>query len=188
MKDIQTILGNLATDPVRAVRRLREVEDGAQVIAALRASATDDARQLLCDVLGFRGEGGAVDALVDCLGDPSAEVRSSAADALAKIADRRAGPALLARVLAPEPDPGVYRMLVVALGAVGHDDAIAVLLPMLDSPDPSLRGSAAWSLGVLGGQEALPVLTAALDGESSPYAADRMREAAALLTRGARKT
>jgi HEAT repeat protein len=128
-------------------------------------------------VLGFRHEPSAVDALIDALSSSSRKVRSSAADALAKIADRRAGPALLARLELPDPDPGVRRMLAAAVGAVGHREAIPLLISLLSHPDASLRGSAAWSLGALRATEALPQLEAALREEKAPYPMQRMQEA-----------
>ncbi len=181
MTDPQDILDALAGRPADTVRRLRATEDGALLVAALREATTDDARQLLCDVLGFRHERGAVDVLVEHLTSASSGVRSSAADALAKIGDRQAGPALLAQLIAPEPDPGAFRMIVVALGAVGHRESISVLVPMLDSSNPSLRGSAAWSLGALAASEALQALSEALRRETNQYPTARMREAIAAL-------
>lgn len=177
----QDILDALAARPAATVQSLRTAEDGAAIMAALRVATTADARELLCDILGFRHERGAVDLLIECLADASSGVRNSAADALAKIGDGRAGPALLARILAPDPDPGVYRMLVVAVGAVGHRESISTLIPMLAADNPSLRGSAAWSLGALRAREALPDLANALRREDSPYSVDRMREAIATI-------
>src|SRR5690242_505057 len=117
MNDAQQILSELAAHPGPTRDRLRTLDDGEAIIAALRAATTDDAREILCDVLGARHEKAAIDALIDCVADASPDVRSSAADALAAIGDRRAGPALLARLELPEPEDDVRRMIVAALGA-----------------------------------------------------------------------
>jgi HEAT repeat protein len=175
--DPNAILDEIAAAPAAARDRLRTLDDGPVLVAALRLASTDLARQILCDVLGFRHEPSAVDALIDALSASSHKVRSSAADALAKIADRHAGPALLARLELPEPDAGVRRMLAAAVGAVGHREAIPLLTSLLTDPDASLRGSSAWSLGALGATEALPHLEAAIRAEQAGYPAQRMQEA-----------
>lgn len=77
----------------------------------------------------------------------------------------------------PDPDLGVRRMLLVALGAVKCREAIPLLMEWLSNPDPSQRGGAAWSLGALGAEQALAVLEDAARRESSAYPAERMREA-----------
>jgi HEAT repeat protein len=171
------ILAEIATAPGAARDRLRTLDDGAVVVAALRLASNDIARQILCDVLGFRHEPSAVDALIDALSSSCVKVRAAAADALAKIADRRAGSALLARLELPDPDPGVRRMLAASLGAVGHRDAIPLLTALLTDADASLRGSAAWSIAALRATEALPQLEAAVRTEQVPYATQRMKEA-----------
>src|SRR5690242_6188215 len=59
-------------------------------------------RQILCDILGERCELDAVPALLRCLYDPAFGVRNSAADALGKIGDSQAGPALLDRFVSED--------------------------------------------------------------------------------------
>jgi HEAT repeat protein len=181
MDDAQHILSELTAQTGGTRDRLRALDDGAPIIEALRAATTDHAKQVLCDVLGFRHETAAIDALIGCVADPSARVRSSAADALAKIGDRRAGPALLARLELPEPEDGVRRMVVAALGAVRYSEAIPHLIPLIASPDPSMRGSAAWSLGNLRARDALPALRDAARLEKEAYPAQRLREAIAAI-------
>lgn len=177
MADPQTVIDDLVRAPGETMTRLRQAPAGLPLVEALALAPDADIRTLVCDVLGFRKEPGAVDALVACLDDESPSVRSSAADALAKIRDPRAGAPLFVRAALPEPDAGVRRMIVAALGAVGHHPAIPLLTELLESTDPSLRGNAAWSLGELRAQGVAPVLHAALARERSAFAADRMREA-----------
>lgn len=178
MNDPQHVLAELERAPAETKERLRGGEsDAATLLAALASAASAQQRVLLCDALGARAEPSALDALLGRLEDESAKVRSAAADALAKLRDERAGATLLARVLLPEPDEGARRMMVVALGAVGHRPAVPALIELLQSPHPSMRGSAAWSLGALRAPSAALPLRLALERELAVYPADRMREA-----------
>jgi HEAT repeat protein len=181
MNDARDILTELDAHPGKTRDRLRTLDDGTPIIAALRAATSDRAKEILCDILGARHETAAVEALLECVAHPSPGVRSSAADALAAIGDGRAGPALLARLDLPEPEAEVRRMIVAALGAVGHGDAIPHLIPLIASADPSMRGTAAWSLGALRARAALPALLAAARHETDAYPAQRLREAIAAI-------
>lgn len=184
MADPQTLIDDLVRAPGETVTRLRAAPAGVPLVEALALAPDAHTRMLVCDVLGFRKEAGAVDALIACLEDESAKVRSSAADALAKIGDARAGAPIYARAVLPESDPGTRRMLVAALGAVGHQPAIPLLTELLHATDPSLRGNAAWSLGALRATGATSALREALVRERSAFAADRIRSALASITGG----
>lgn len=161
-----------------------EAVPGDALVEALRAAAGVIPRAVLCDALGFRHEKQAVGDLVACLEDESPGVRSSAADALAKIGDPAAGPALMARFELPDPDLGVRRMLLSALGAVGHREAIPLLIRWLGNPDPSQRGAAAWSLGAMRAEEALTALEEALEVERVAYPKERISAAIRALRAG----
>lgn len=154
-----------------------EAVPGDALVEALRAAREEIPRAVLCDALGFRHEKSAVGDLIACLEDESPRVRSSAADALAKIGDPAAGQALMARFELPDPDLGVRRMLLSALGAVGHRPAIPLLIRWLGNPDPSQRGAAAWSLGAMRAEEALTALEEALRVERIAYPRQRISEA-----------
>lgn len=148
----------------------------AEIIEALRMSTAPLVRQILCDILGERGDEGAVDILINALQDASVGVRSSAADALAKIGDSRAGEALMGR-LKVERSAGVRQMIAAALGAVGYRPAVPKLVLMLKEASATTRGCAAWSLGTLRSKEAGRALEQALNVEANSYAANRMKEA-----------
>lgn len=183
MNDPQHVLAELERAPGETKERLRAGEsDAVTLLAALASATTAQHRAFLCDALGARAEPSSVDALIGCLQDESAKVRSAAADALAKLRDQRAGAPLLARVLLPEPDGGAHRMMVAALGAVGHRPAVPVLIELLQSAHPSMRGSAAWSLGALRAPSAALPLRLALERELASYPAERMREALRAIT------
>jgi HEAT repeat protein len=91
--------------------------------AALDLAEQSLTRQLIADLLGFQAAPQGVPPLLRALRDPSAGVRSSAADALGKIMWMR-GPEsapgaaeALRGALQDESDPAMRRMLESALGA-----------------------------------------------------------------------
>lgn len=166
----------------QAKQRIMADASATEIVRALETCNAEIARQILCDILGVRHAQAAVPILITCLGDSASGVRSAAADALAKIGDRRAGPALLERFTTLESELPVRQMLAVALGAVQCQEATPHLIASLRHTDGSLRGCAAWSLGHLGAAEALLPLQEALRYEQMPYATERMREAVAHLS------
>ena len=153
-----------------------------EIVKAIDESPNPITVQILCDVLGELRVKEAVPKLTECLAHPAKGVRSSAADALAKVGAEQAGPMLLERFSGAETEISVVRMLAVALGAVGYRSAIPQLVEALKSPDASLRGSAAWSLGALEAREAEEVLRLALQIECNSYARARMKEAIGIIT------
>jgi HEAT repeat protein len=147
-----------------------------ELCRALESCSKSHTRQILCDVLGFRHAKSAVSPLLLCLDDAEASVRSSAADALGKIGDPRAGAALMKR-FEQENVIAVRRTLAVALGAVGCKLAVPLLINCLTEDDLSLRGCAAWSLGMLRAIEALPLLHTVLQHETEAYPKTRIQVA-----------
>jgi HEAT repeat protein len=161
----------------RTKQRIKRAAAPTEIIQALDESSNPTTVQILCDLLGELRAGEAVPKLVACLAHPAKGVRSSAADALAKVGAEEAGATLLARFSGAEREISVVRMLAAALGAVGYLPAIPQLVEALKSPDASLRGSAAWSLGALEAREAEESLRLALGTEENSYARARMKEA-----------
>lgn len=174
-KQIVDLLTQPCDDRRQSVRRLYK-SDASSLIDALTLTRNTHARQILCDVLGFRHERTAVPVLVEMLRDASAGVRASAADALGKIRDRAAGPAL-ETLLRTDSDSGVRTMCAAALGAVRHVDAIPLLIVSVKDPWIALRGCAAWSLGYLRAAEAEAALKEALQTESDDGTAGKMIDA-----------
>jgi HEAT repeat protein len=146
------------------------------IIEAIRIPASAPVRAGLCDVLGFRHEPTAVPVLVEMLDDPDPGVRSAAADALAKIGNPEAGPALEDR-FRTELSSEVRSMLAAALGAVGRTQAISLLIESLNDPWEVLRGCAAWSLGHLKALEAEDALTQAVKREQNAYSKTQLERA-----------
>jgi HEAT repeat protein len=161
--------GYIVKSQIRKEASIREL------IAALHQTTNSHVREVLCDLLGELQAKTAFPVLITCLEDSAAGVRSSAADALAKIGNPLAGEALMKRFAGIETEIEVQRMIAVALGAVGYRPAIPLLIKALVSIDPDLRGSAAWSLGVLKSLEAANSLEQALSHEKELYPRERMK-------------
>jgi HEAT repeat protein len=173
--DVIRLLTDAPSDFRPAMKILSRV--GAPVIIeAIRTSASSPFRGALCDVLGFRHEPTAVPVLIEMLDDPDPGVRSAAADALAKIGDPEAGPALDDR-FRTELSSEVRSMLAAALGAVGRTQAIPMLIESLNDPWDALRGCAAWSLGHLKALEAEDALTQAVTREQGAYSKTQLERA-----------
>jgi HEAT repeat protein len=153
-----------------------------EIISALQHIDQALHRQILCDILGELHAQDALVPLIACLDDESSRVRSSAADALAKLGNVAAGRALLEHYLYIETELPVRQMLAAALGAVKYREAIPALMLGLQDADASLRGAVAWSLGHLEATESYSALQEALKHETFPYAIERMREAIAHLS------
>jgi HEAT repeat protein len=148
--------------------------------AAVHELAAALTRQILCDILGERRATEAVPELLQALDDPSPNVRSSAADALAQAGDVRVGASLLEHYHG-ERDDDVRVMLAIALGAVGYEPAIPDLVRALDDPYRTLQMEAAWSLGELGASEARQDLTRVLARMTTDHARGVVRQAIAKL-------
>jgi HEAT repeat protein len=155
---------------------LRQQASVKELCRALELCSKAHTRQVLCDALGFRHAKTAVPLLVQCLEDSASGVRSSAADALGKIGDPRAGTALMHH-FQQEIELPVRRTLACALGAVGCKPAIPLLIDCLRDSDTGMRGSAAWALGILRAVEALPTLQTVLTRETEAYPKARIHEA-----------
>ena len=169
-------------------RVLRKEAHVKELVTALEMSlekseVSDLTKRIICYYLGERHSKRAVPALISALQNPSATVRSSAADALAKIGDPKAGAALYEQFISEE-SIGAQHMLAAALGAVGYEPAIPVLIQALKHPNEVLRGCAAWSLGALDAKEALEPLqeALALEMDTDSYAEEQMRDALRKIT------
>jgi len=175
-KEIIQLLETPTPDRRPTVRQITEEAAIPRLIVAVQEATTPLTRQLLCDILGTRGDKQAVSVLINALQENVSKVRSSAADALAKIGDAQAGEALMKRLEIEESD-GVKSALIYALGAVDYKPAIPLLIPNLSNPDRAIRYCAAQSLGEMHAQEAKDALQRALNMESNTYTAQIMREA-----------
>jgi HEAT repeat protein len=128
----------------------------------------------------------AVDALIDGLKDSDEAVKCASADALGRIGDSRAVPALIKKLkdddhfrvlegFSPVHEVCVCENAARSLGKIGDWRAIEPLIQMLEeSMNPGFRQAAAGGLGDLGAEEAIEPLIQALKQEryGTNYAAD----------------
>ena len=95
------------------------------------------------------------------LEDVNESVRWSAAEALGRLGDGQAVPALMARL--EDEDESDRRSAAEALGWLGDGQAVPALMARLEDEDESDRRSAAEALGWLGDGQAVPALMARLE-------------------------
>jgi HEAT repeat protein len=162
------------------VERIASEAATAELAAASRCDLPAAAREILFDLLGNRYDPTALPALIDGLNDVSPSVRSSAADALAKIRDPAAGP-FVERKFKAEEDDAVRQMLAIALGAVDYQPSIPALIRALGQSKGTLSGAIAWSLGALKARGAEDALRLALSRETSSYALTRIADALSII-------
>lgn len=160
--------------PLTSGWQLARAPDAA-LVAALRAATKTRMRHALCDLLGYREAASAVPALTGLLADDDADVRGAASEALLKIfyehpdaASPQAREALMGRWQL-EPDDGLRRTLVLALGAARHEPFAATIKALLDDPDPGMRSIAVRAFAWHGGARAGPRLLDMFNAEESPY-------------------
>ncbi|MEE2779686.1 MAG: HEAT repeat domain-containing protein [Myxococcota bacterium] len=117
-------------------------------------------RRVLCAALGDIGDPDGVPILLQVLGDPDVRVRKDAISALGRLKDDRAIAALslLARV------DELADVSVVALGTIGHRDALPALIRLLKEkrqPKPVLQ-RAFWAVGSIRSPSSVSALKAFL--------------------------
>lgn len=160
-------------------KQITEEATGNEVVKALQQATNPLTREILCGIAGDRFDKAAVPILIQLLRDPSVGVRAGAADALGKIGDPAAGPAIFERFAGAEQVEDVKELLASALGAVGYRPAIPLLIQTLEKDNEVLRGCAAWALGIMCATEAEEALYAILARESKPpgsYIRERLSE------------
>ncbi len=176
-KEIIQLLETPTPDRRPTVRQITEEAAIPELIKALQEATTPLTREILCDILGTRADKRATSVLIDALHDPTPAVRGSAADALAKVEDPQAGPALMEQYSREEGDDGIRQLIAIALGAVNYQPAVPYLIQALSSSSEILRLCAAWALKDLRAQEAKQPLEQALEHETDSYTVDEMKKA-----------
>lgn len=66
-----------------------------------------------------------------------------------------------------DSDPRVRRFLTVALGRIGEDVAVPILVQLTDDPDPEVRVNSLWALGSIGDSDIASDLTGRLADDES---------------------
>jgi lipoprotein len=136
-------LRNTSSLALGAVAARLAASDGGQAAAIVddllsRLAATDDPEQqvLLLRALGNAGDARALPAIRAALGSASGRIRRAAVEALRRIAEPTVD-ALIAQVLLTDPDPGVRRGAIFALGARPLGPEAVALLDRAASTDAS---------------------------------------------------
>jgi len=161
---------------------IRDEAKISDIVTALRTSTTPRTRTLLCYILAQRPEAGFTDtkqatpALIEALHDSDPEVQDQAAEALERIGDPEAGPALLEQYHKEKSDSGLREVLASALGQSLYEPAIPTLIEALSSSDDGLRHGAARGLSQFKTQEAKKALQQALATAIDPPTIKIMKE------------
>lgn len=129
----RTTLRDIRKISPRGMRSLKEMEGDAA------------SREIALQSLGDRRLNLAADAVLQALQDPSPRVRRQAAATLAQLTDPRAA-GTLAELMAEHPEL-IEEETVEALGEIGNQRSMAVLVPLLESPRSNLRRAAARAIG-----------------------------------------
>lgn len=148
--DSPSSVADAAAEALKALRR----EPDALVMAALRRSDSSRRRVLLPLLISRSNV--AIDDVVACLDDPDPVVRAMAADALARIGNAAAVPALFARL--EESHPAVAQALVSALQTVPSDATRPLALAAARASSPQVRRAAVRILGYFGFTAGIDVL------------------------------
>jgi HEAT repeat protein len=149
-----------------ALRKLGPASE-AQIRQALREGPSARRRAVLPIVSRATSAG----EVVLCLGDPDAEVRSLAADALARVGAASAVPSLF-RLLA-DTNPRVVQAVTGAIQSLGTGETRALALEAAAGANPAAKRAAFRILSYFGYGDALPYFLEALRGEDA-----RLREVA----------
>ena len=114
--------------------------------------------------LGRVGDPSVTEALIERLEDTDPRVRARSATACGRIGDPRAVEALEA-LLRRDGNVGVRKAAAEALGGIGTDGSLAVLLEVAGDPDGSVRRAIADSLGEFGSVKPVGTLVEYLDDD-----------------------
>ncbi|MCC6490503.1 MAG: HEAT repeat domain-containing protein, partial [Candidatus Hydrogenedentes bacterium] len=119
-------------------------------------------RAAACDALGDTQQPSVCEVLVECLADPSANVRRTAARSLGELGSESNVPRL-AQLLLSDPDAIVRMSAAYALGHIASNQATQTLVSALQHDDyDSVKQAAALALGWITDASALPALKEAL--------------------------
>jgi HEAT repeat protein len=181
------ILGDVVNDEPQAVdalvRTAQEDDDEAvrgAAIDALDAIGGEAIERLVAEMAGVESEGAdwvRAEAFVETLSADRPELRMAAANALRRLGDSGALPALVDAL--DDPSPRVRARVARACGAIDDERAANALGARLDDPVGQVRREAADALAAIGTDRALSPLLDAVDDEN-----DEVRYAAVMALGG----
>jgi HEAT repeat protein len=151
----------------QSLQQLARAPDGPHVAAALRRADAPGRRALLPLVKRFRD----ADVLVECLADRDAGVRALACDALSRIGNASAVPALFARLA--DDNARVVHAATGALQSLGSHETERLALSAVGSASSGERRAALRIIGYFGYASALAAVQGTLNDADA-----RVREAA----------
>jgi HEAT repeat protein len=122
------------------------------------ASENPTTREDVAEAGGSIHDPRVVAALIEALGDPSAEVRKNAVESLATLRALDAVPSLC-ELVARDPSEAVRRSAVTSLARLGDARAVPVLVAALDRNRESPPLDAIWALGEIGDPGAVAILS-----------------------------
>ncbi|EYF03993.1 HEAT repeat domain-containing protein [Chondromyces apiculatus] len=170
---IAVLVELLDAEPLAAQAAAQALRDmGPEAEPLLGAELRDSGSARRARILPLIGPGAVLVAeVLSALDDPETRVRALACDALGRVGDPSAVPALFGRL--DDEDPYVIHAATGAIQALGGPEAEALALTAARSPSWMVRRAALQVLGHLGSTAGLDIL---LDATSDPD--DRIREAA----------
>jgi len=181
------ILGDVVGDEPQAVDalvRTAKEDDDEEVrgaaIDALDAIGADAIERLVAEMAGVDSEGAdwvRAEAFVETLSADRPELRMAAANALRRLGDAGALPALVEAL--DDPKPRVRSRVARACGAIGDESAADALAARLDDPVGHVRREAADALAAIGTERSLAPLLDAVDDDN-----DEVRYAAVMALGG----
>lgn len=170
------LLGELADETdgelVRGVVEAA-VDDDDETVRAAAIDALDEmgeaaVERLLAEMTGANVEGGAdwvtVKRFASALSADQPELRMAAANALGRLGDRDATPALVKRL--GDPDPRVRIRAATACGSIGDPRSVGALVDLLSDDRRDVKRAAADALANVGDDRALRALRGLLDDDS----------------------
>jgi HEAT repeat protein len=134
----------------------QQIEELIQILKNKDGWRTQEAAEKLIDI-----GSDTTPALIECLNDPDAEIRSLVAHLLKVVGDQRVLPAL--RATLRDSENKVRKYAVQAIGRIGAQEAIPDLRSALTDVESEIRRQAVEILGQIGSQDVLPDLIRMLD-------------------------
>ncbi len=126
--------------------------DAYDVLETALASRNPSAQKAACEILGFARDARAIEPVAALLDDDDESVRWTAAKTLGAI-DGKYAVASLIRAL-QDPSPRVREVTVLALGKIGHLDAVPPLTAVAENdPDDAVRAAATDALAAITGRK-----------------------------------
>lgn len=154
--------------PIQVIDLLGELKSEKAVgyLTGIFESADRERKRAIVAAIGRIGNIGSVDFLTEALEDESGYVRKEAADALAKMGNKKALPCLFMR-LDRERYDDVREALLSAIIDIGRSGAYNGLITFIRSSSPETREMGAKGLGMLSDERAVPKLIKVINDDSS---------------------